>query len=510
MDIREDTSKNRLSATNLDAGQGKEKGIMHRTLIAGHWSLLNTLMQKGFTFGTFFVTAHLFTPADFGLIVVAMIFPTLVDTFTAMPFDTAAVQVKSGEEKQYLNVIWTLNILRSIALFVFIFFSAPFLAQFFHAPDAELLFRLSGLILLFQGFGNSGQIYFSRDLDFRRIFYRDLILQFSVSVIAISGGLLTHSYWALFAANAAGIFFSTLSTYALNRYRPRIDLKLQKLKPLFGYSKWVFGQKMLTQAAKTLEDVLVGRFANVTDIGLLSKGKALAHAPTSIVSGTVGKVSFSAFTNIQESRQHIQDGIHKIIDLVFFVAFPFLAAIYIAGDRLVLTILGPSWINITPLLKVLVITATLIAISSPITPIFNALGKPKIQFKIGVISLVCTALMLIILVPMHGTRGAAISLLVASSITTFMTLFHIHKLASPNWTRIGLTLAVIAFAIFVPLLLSLFFLKFQFAYTKLGFLLLAGAMSMIYLAILIFFGKVYKQGPYNTLVLIQQSFIPRN
>jgi PST family polysaccharide transporter/lipopolysaccharide exporter len=420
-------NKESLGSAGLIAQQ-EHSGALQKSLSAGHWFLVDTLMQRVLVFGTFFVTARLLTPADYGIIALAGIYPALLDSLTAIAFETALTQKKTDEEKPYLDVVWTFTILRNALLFFFIFFTAPFVAQFFHAEHATLLFRLGGLILFVQSFGNIGQIYFFRHLDFKKVFLRDMAMYGTNATVTLVTAYVFRSYWAIFAGSVAGILAAAIATYFLNSHRPRFDFSFSKLKPLIPYSQWVFGQGLINRLSQTIENVLIGRFADTTAIGLYGKAKTLATAPTSPLGNIIGKIGFSALVSVQDSKVRVREGFHKSFELAATIALAFLVAIFVGGHQLVLIVLGPAWAGITPFLKILTTTATLDALIIIIAgTIMNALSEPRLLFRLNTLSLLCLVLLLGILVPSHGTYGAAIALLITSVITNSYALILIHR-----------------------------------------------------------------------------------
>lgn len=488
----------------------KKNDALQRSLSAGHWFLMDTLMQRVLIFGTFFITARLLTPADYGIIALAAIYPGLLDSLTNIALETALTQKKQGEEKPYLNAVWTFYLLRNTLLCGIVFFTAPLIAHFFHNDDMVLLFRVSGLSLFFQGWTNIGQVLFIKNLDYRKLFLRDLAMYGTNSITSIIGAVILHSYWALFIGNAAGILAATVSTYFLNSFRPRFELSYTKLKPLIPYSRWIFGQGLVNRLSQTIEDVLVGRFATTTSIGLYGKAKTLANAPTSPLGNIIGKIGFSTIASVQDSAGHVREGFHKSFDLSAVVALSFLAAIFVAGDQLVRIILGPAWSGITPFLRILSVAATLDALFTVVAGmVFNALDKPRQLFQMNTLKLLCLGIFLPLLIPLHGTFGAALTLLIASVITNAYALILIERIITPNWWRIGETLLVIGVALLLPLMLATYLLRFPFANNHFGFLFLAGSMGCLYGCIIVFTGVFLRKGPYPTLMIILKSFITR-
>jgi PST family polysaccharide transporter len=369
---------------------------------------------------------------------------------------------------------------------------------------------MGGLILFVQSFGNIGQIYFFRNLDFKKVFLRDAAMYGTNAVVTLVVAYWFRSYWAVFAGSVAGILAAAISTYFLNSYRPRFDFSFSKLKPLLPYSRWVFGQGLINRLSQTIENVLIGRFSDTTAIGLYGKAKTLATAPTSPVGNIIGKIGFSALVSVQDSKAQVREGFHKSFDLTATIALAFLVAIFVGGHQLALIILGPKWVGITPFLKVLTTTATLDALVIVIAgTIMNALSEPRLLFRLNTLSLCCLSLLFVVLVPIYGTMGAAIALLISSLVTNSYALILVHRLVGPNWRRVGETLVTIGTALLLPLYLGIELLRFSILNKPIGFLILTGLMACLYFGIIIFIGKMYNKGPFGTLLIIWNSFIER-
>lgn len=482
------------------------KSVLARSLSAGYWSALDIVLQKVLIFGSFFITARILTPQDFGTISLAAIFPNLLDSLTAIAFDSAITQKKEGEEKQFLDVAWTFNLLRTILVFVIVFFSSYLFADFFHTPEARTLFQLSALPIVFQGLTNIGQVYFFRRLEFKKVFLRDMANYVTAAIVSVSMALILHSYWALFIGSSAGIFMAGVATYVLNEHRPRLDFKFKKLKPLLTYSEWVFGQALVTRLAQTLEDTLVGRFTNAASVGNYSKAKSLAYAPTSPLSNIISKIGFSALVATGGSIAHIREGFYKSFDLAVSVAFPFVAIIAVGGEQLVLMVLGTAWVGIIPLLKTLVVVSALnTCVLSLSGMTFNALNKPEYYFRLNMISLVSAIVFLPILVMTKGIAGAALSLLIGAVLINGYALILLDKTISPTWKRVSETVSVTLVATLSPLIFTIPLMKY-WVDSAVGFFAACALYGTVYALIIILAGQM-KKGPYQTLLLIARSLV---
>jgi len=116
------------------------------------------------------VLARLLQPQEYGLIALISIFIALANVFIQTGLNTALIQKKDVDEKDYSTVFYA-SLGVAGFLYVILFFASPFIASFY---DQDLLVPvLRALsITLFFGAVNSIQIaVISRNMQFKKLFY---------------------------------------------------------------------------------------------------------------------------------------------------------------------------------------------------------------------------------------------------------------------------------------------------------------------------------------------------
>lgn len=477
-----------------------------KSISAGQWALANTAAQRLFVFGTFFIVARILTPADFGLIAIIAIIPTFLDGSTALAFDTAAFQ--KGNLERYLDVIWTFTILRGFAIFALVYFAAPLAAAFFHVEYALTLLRFAALGVLIQSFGNIGQTYFFKDFDFRSVFLRDLTFKASYALATIVLALLLHSYWALFWGGIFSFISVVAITYVLHPYRPRFDFRFRLLGELRSFSQWLYAQEMIQQLSGTVQDSLLGHFTTPAGLALFSKAQSLADAPTAPLISTINKVSFTSYVTVRDSSAHVLEGVNKTFEVLVSLAFPYLVLILLSGTTVVHIALGYQWLAMAPYLKILAVEATLdVLINTLAGPVFNAIGKPHIQFVNSGIRSLTLILAMTILVPIYGIWGAVFAALISVAVTACVVIYHVLTNLHLHLGRIAESIAVVAFACLVPIPLASYLLTLPFSNTLFGYMLMTLLCGALYASVIIILGRKFGRGPYKTLELIVLSFL---
>jgi len=469
---------------------------------------LNTLCQQAIALISFVVLARLLHPQDFGVITILLVAPSFLNLITSVGFEFALIQSKE-DPKKYLNEIWTFSIIRTTAIFIVVFFSAPLIAEFFHLEKVIWAVRLSGIFILISGFANAAKLYFFKDIDFKKIFIRDTTGLIFYAVISIFLAIFYKSFWPLFWGQLGQHLSNTVITYILHEYRPRLSFKFRKLKKLIGYSKWIFGQNFIGNAIPVIENTVIGRIIDASGVGLYTRSKSIASLPSAPLYNIFEKVTFPAYAKIQESYEKIKDGFIKSLDILFFFTFPFIMIFWEFGYRIILIFLGEKWIEIIMLLKILLVAVTINTLISLSGPIFNAVGKPKIQFYINSANIVVLIIFLLLLAPRYGIIGIAAAVLINSVIIFLTSFYGLMKI-------LDIKIINAAKPLLIPAISSLLMLgigKLIFAEFKnindISFIILTACLGIFYLAFITLFGKWLKTGPYATLKLVSFEIFKR-
>jgi len=482
----------------------EQSGILKKSIEGGQWMFLNTIFQKILGLGTFFILARLLIPEDFGLFAIIALVPTFLNLITSPNFETTVLQ-KSGDVTPYLNAIWTLNLVRALIItFVIFLFAAP-IAKFLHAEKAIDAIRLGGLLILAQYVENVAQLLFFKNIDLKKVFMRDAVSRTSYSISSILLAWWYSSFWALFLGNMIFFLSSSIMTYVLNQFRPRLSFNWKPLKDLLPYGKWIIGQGILGELYGYLESIILGRAVGPAPLGLYSRAKGLAYTPSGSFLSIINKVGFSAYSKIQDSCDKAKDGFFKSLDILLFVTIPFAFLILVGSRELILILLGENWIAMDMLFKILAFAALANTFGALIPNILNALGYPQIQLKIQIFATSISLLLLLLFTRLYGVNGAALAVLITESIMALVYLYYLKKIVLFGFQDIFKIIFVPLIASLTVLGLGIVAVNFFAISDNIAFVVLLGILACVYLGIVLEFGKIFNQGPYRTILLALQK-----
>src|SRR6185312_2887630 len=116
------------------------------------------------------ILARLLTPADFGIVAMAMLVVGALEILSETGQRLAIIRHPDPTREHY-DSAWTISILIGLGLSAGIFAVAPLTVDYFHEPRAVLVIRCLALRALIGGFENIGVVDFRRGLRFQRDFH---------------------------------------------------------------------------------------------------------------------------------------------------------------------------------------------------------------------------------------------------------------------------------------------------------------------------------------------------
>ena len=203
--------------------------LSQRVFKSGFWVFFLRILNQGFSLLRLIILARILSPNDFGLMGIALLTMSTLETFSETGFQQALIQ-KREDIKSYLDSAWTFLILRGFVLFVILYFITPYAAIFFSAPEAKPIIRVIGFSILFQAFTNIGITYFKKELEFNKEFIYQLTGTLADFIVAISAVLILRNVWALVLGLLAGNIARCFVSYLMHPYRPRLYFALEDRK----------------------------------------------------------------------------------------------------------------------------------------------------------------------------------------------------------------------------------------------------------------------------------------
>jgi O-antigen/teichoic acid export membrane protein len=406
-------------------------GLATRTANAGLWAFTLSITARLLNLVRTLVLARVLAPDDFGLMTIAVIALTMLETFTRTGFEPALIQRK-GDIAGHLDSAWTISVMRGVVLGVALFFGAPVVGRFFSTSEATPLVQALALVSVLGGLRNVGVVYFDKELQFReRFLYRSLPVVVDL-IVSVGIALAFRSVWALVIGRIAGQAAMTVASFVAHDYRPRFRLEADKVRDLFGFGMWITASSIIVYFVENLDYIAIGRLLSSSDLGLYQMAFTISALLWYEITLVVDQVVFPALSKLQADTDKLREGYLGTLEVVSLLALPATAGLWFIGPTAVPVVLGENWTGLLPAYGALLIRGLLRSIGGTTAPLFRSMGKPRISTMFLLATLGLMAALLFPFTSAWGIAGAAWatvigSVPVLSSIWVAGRMLHIER-----------------------------------------------------------------------------------
>jgi len=395
--------------------------LSKKVVRGGVWIFSLRILNRGLDFFRIIILARLLSPTDFGLFGVAILSISVFETFSQTGFNFALIQKKESI-KTYLDTAWTISALRGLALFILVFFSAPIIAAFFNAPQATLIVRFLAISLIFNGFQNIGILFFQKELEFNRLFLLEISTTITSFASTIILAVLLKNVWALVIGGLLANFVRFCISYVIQSYRPIPKIEKDKVLELFSFGKWIFLSTIVIFLVRQGDDFFLGKVLGVTALGFYQMAFMIGNLPSSEITGIISQVAFPTYTKLKSTPGKLNEAYIKTISFIALISFPFAGGIFVLAPYFTTLFLGEKWLPIVTPLQILAISGLIRSIVATGGSLFNAIGKPRFDFKMNLWRLIIIIVTIYPLTRLWSISGTSLSVLLGLSASGYIWL----------------------------------------------------------------------------------------
>ncbi len=409
------------------------------------WITVSETIRNAASLTVAILAARVLSPEDFGLMAIIFVVTAILEASTKTGFEKALVQ-KQSDPEPYLDVAFTWHLGRGVVLGAAMVALAPLLAHFYDEPILTPTVAACGLYLLFKGAKNTGEIFFTRDLDFKTVCLINVsrsALQLGVAIPAI---FILQNVWALVIEFIAGALFAMVISYIAHPYRPKLEWDWPKAKELITFGKWIFGLSILVFLINKGDDLFISAYLGATALGFYYYAFEISNWPATKVTHVLSKVSFPTYSRLQDDPDELRQAFVNVMKTTLLITGPFSAAIFVVAPHLVFYVIGSDWSPIIPLVYLLVLAGMVRSFQALAGALFQACGRPDMDFKMNVPRLLAIGVLIWPMASWMGLAGVAIVIILALLVSLPLWFYGVKLLVGLTITEVlrENTLAAIA------------------------------------------------------------------
>ena len=306
------------------------------------WSLAQNAGGRGLSFLVFIGLARLLVADDFGIIALAASIMAVCTVFLEMGCAEALVQRDTVTDDHVNGVFWTtLGISGLLAAGVIVAGGA--IARAFSVPALETILPVLAGTLPFTATSVVLAAYLRRQLAFKALAYRTIVVNVVSAVVGIGMALMDMGVWSLVGKMvveaALGVVVLGLST----PWRPRFRLSRQAVRELAPFGLNILGSRIAQLLSHSADKWVIGYFMGTHSLGIYNTAQRVFSFPMDLLPAAANNVLLPTLSRLQADPVRAKRAVLEAVRAVTLVSCPIFGILVVTMPELMPLVLGASW-----------------------------------------------------------------------------------------------------------------------------------------------------------------------
>lgn len=362
------------------------------------------------------IVARLLTPADYGLVGMAMVYLGFVQLVNELGLGSAVIQRRGLTDDQVARLAG-LSVLAGFGFFAVSAAAAWPIARFFAEPPVTAIIVVLSLTSVINGWQLIPKSLLTRDLQFRRVAGIEAAEAITLTATTLSLAVAGLGYWALVIGPVAAKLVGTVLTIIWRPQRLAWPRRFRSIAGEVAFGWHVVVSQVTWYLYTNADFAIVGRVLGKTSLGAYTIGWSLASIPVDRISAVVGRVTPAVLAAVQDDPPALRRYFAGLTETLGAITFPASIGLALVADHFVLVALGDGWRAAILPLRLLAFYAGFRSIATLYGQVMIATGRPHLLMQFNLVALLILPLMFY-LGTTWGTAGVAAAWIVGYPIVT--------------------------------------------------------------------------------------------
>ena len=409
--------------------------IGRSTARAVSWAFIATTGAKIITLVSLTLLARLLAPREFGLLAFALAYIVYVETIADLGTGTALIYWPDRRDDA-AQVTFIVNLAAGVFWCVLTFLLAPFIADFFNAPQGTPIVRALSFTFLIKHLGNTHDALARKDLRFRAAAVPELSAAAVKMAVALVLAWRGFGAWSLVWAHLAGVVAWTVLFWVVTPWRPTVRFPVDLFGPMLAYGRGIIFINVLAAFQYQTDLVVISRWWGMTALGLYQLAGKIPEATVAMIYRVAGRVLLPAFSRSSAAGTSPNQTYLAAARYVGAVTLPAACGLAILAKPFVLFFFGPKWVDAAPIVSALAILAGIRAFASNPGDALKAVGRVGLLARLGFIRVAAIVAAILIAVR-WGPLAVAVSLVVVDGAALLLYVIAAARAMDVSLRAIG-------------------------------------------------------------------------
>jgi O-antigen/teichoic acid export membrane protein len=339
--------------------------------------------------GSNLILTRLLAPEVFGLFAMVQMVLFGLTMLSDVGLSQAVVAHPRGDDDDFLNVTWSIQVVRNVGLTLGTLAMTWPAALWFKEPQLLWVLPFASIATLVQGFSSTRMFTSARHVHLGPLVALELSRQVIMVAIGVTGAYLGHGVLALLVGQLVAAGVEVVGSHCLpcSRHRDRWNWDPQIRREILRFGRWIFFSSALTVVASRGDSALLGRYLGTASLGLYNLAVQIADLPESLGMRIVNTVLYPTLSITYQQEPHNFAKVYYRLRLYFdAVAHTALGGLCALSMFVIELLYDDRYLGAGAMLGVFALRSSVGLMSAPWESAFFARGHTHFGFRRSLIT----------------------------------------------------------------------------------------------------------------------------
>lgn len=266
-------------------------GLKARALRVSGLSVFSLGAHSLMRLGSNLILTRMLAPEAFGIIAIAYVVTTAIEMFSDIGLRPSVIQHARGDEPDFLNTVWTLQIARGALLWAVAAGLGPVMAGVYNEPLLIYVLPVIGFEAMLAGLRSTKIYTQSRHMKAGRITVLGLISRAIGIVTSIIMTYVLQNFWGVIIGSLVSYVTLTILSYtSLPGIMNRLHWENKAARDIMGFGSFVFLSTLSSFLLSQGDKAILGRLMSLELLGIYNIGVLLGTLPLMLVNNLVSQL----------------------------------------------------------------------------------------------------------------------------------------------------------------------------------------------------------------------------
>ena len=387
--------------------EGLRRDLGRKTGLAARTTILNSVLRLFVTVGTTAILARLVSPAEHGLVALAIPIVLIGSGLSEFGLSQAIVQRENVTHRLVSALFW-INVLLGLVMAGLVAFAGPLAGEFYRQPEVVPVFLALSPYVLLTVINTQYVAILRRQLRVPTIELASMVALVLASAVAIAAAFAGFGPYAIVVQMLSHQFFTFLLLFLAVRWLPSPPwlARLSETGASLRFGAYLAADRLLGDVTNSLQILAIGRAFADAQVGIYYRTEAIALMANRRIAVPLAGIFIAALSRLQGEPEEFRAMFARQVSRGNLLFAPIGIVMCTCADGIVLVLLGPDWNAATPILQILSLFPMFLLSVSSFGWAVVACGRSEAMLYSRILLTLATIGALILAIP-HGVPAIA-------------------------------------------------------------------------------------------------------